>query len=65
MNLTKASIDMFARMGLAYDLKTVPEKIIHSRVHRTGDGTHPFSFEDSQFAVGLNEEEVFSGIIPK
>jgi stearoyl-CoA desaturase (delta-9 desaturase) len=65
MNMTTAVIDYFARIGQAYDLKTVPEKIIRGRVNRTGDGTHPYSFEDSQFATDMKEEELFSQIIPK
>lgn len=66
MNMTTAAIDFFAWIGLAYDLKTVPEKIIRSRVHRTGDGTHPFSLEDSQYSLGdLKEEEKFCEICPE
>jgi stearoyl-CoA desaturase (delta-9 desaturase) len=33
-------IDFFAWIGWAYDLKTVPEKILRDRFKRTGDGTH-------------------------
>ena len=40
LNVTTALIDFFAWLGLAYDLKTVPQKTIHDRVKRTGDGTH-------------------------
>lgn len=40
MNLTTAFIDFFAKVGWAYDLKTVSEEIIQKRVERTGDGTH-------------------------
>jgi len=29
-----------ARLGLAYDLKTVPKTIVLKRVQRTGDGSH-------------------------
>jgi stearoyl-CoA desaturase (delta-9 desaturase) len=39
-NLSTALIDLFALMGLAYDLKTVPEKIVLQRVKRTGDGSY-------------------------
>lgn len=39
-NITKAFIDFFAKLGLAYDLKTVPKDVIHKRVQRTGDGSH-------------------------
>lgn len=40
-NLTTAFIDMFAKIGWAYDLKSVSDEIIKRRVERTGDGTHP------------------------
>jgi len=46
LNLTTALIDLFAWLGLAYDLKTVPKKVVFDRVHRTGDGTHPFIVEE-------------------
>lgn len=40
MNLTTAFIDFFAKIGWAYDLKTVSNEIIKKRVERTGDGSH-------------------------
>ncbi|KAI9579170.1 acyl-CoA Delta(11) desaturase-like [Glossina fuscipes] len=40
LNLTTAFIDFFAKIGLAYDLKSVTPNIIEKRVKRTGDGTH-------------------------
>lgn len=40
MNFTTAFIDFFAKIGWAYDLKTVSEEIIQKRVERTGDGSH-------------------------
>lgn len=40
MNFTTAFIDFFAKIGWAYDLKTVSEEMIRKRVQRTGDGTH-------------------------
>lgn len=39
-NFTAAFIDLMAKIGWAYDLKTVPEDMIRRRVERTGDGTH-------------------------
>lgn len=39
MNLTTAFIDFFAKIGWAYDLKTVSAEIIQKRVERTGDGS--------------------------
>lgn len=40
LNFTTAFIDFFAKIGWAYDLKTVSEDMIKKRVERTGDGTH-------------------------
>ncbi|XP_075974337.1 acyl-CoA Delta-9 desaturase-like [Anticarsia gemmatalis] len=40
-NLSWLFIDMMAKIGWAYDLKTVPEEMIEKRVMRTGDGSHP------------------------
>lgn len=40
MNMTTAFIDFFAKIGWAYDLKSVSADIIKKRVKRTGDGTH-------------------------
>lgn len=39
-NFTTAFIDFMARIGWAYELKSVPEELIKKRVLRTGDGTH-------------------------
>lgn len=39
-NLTLALLDFFARIGWAYDLKTVSEEMVKKRVLRTGDGSH-------------------------
>jgi stearoyl-CoA desaturase (delta-9 desaturase) len=40
-NFSTAFIDFFAKIGWAYDLKSVSPEIIEKRVRRTGDGTHP------------------------
>lgn len=40
-NWATAFIDFFAWIGWAYDLKTVPERVVLQRVRRTGDGSHP------------------------
>lgn len=40
VNFTSLFIDFFAKIGWAYDLKTVPQELIKKRVLRTGDGTH-------------------------
>lgn len=39
-NFTAAFIDAMAKIGLAYDLKTVSTEMIQKRVERTGDGSH-------------------------
>jgi len=39
-NFTLAFIDLMAKIGQAYDLKTVTPDVIEKRVKRTGDGTH-------------------------
>lgn len=39
MNFTTAFIDFFAKIGWAYDLKTVSSEIIQKRVERTGDNS--------------------------
>lgn len=43
LNWTTAFIDFFARIGWAYDLKTVSNAIIRNRVLKTGDGSHKFN----------------------
>jgi len=40
INPTTHFIDFCARIGWAYDLKTVPMSVVKKRVERTGDGTH-------------------------
>jgi stearoyl-CoA desaturase (delta-9 desaturase) len=47
LNFTTAIIDFFAWLGLAYDLKTVSQKVVYDRVHRTGDGTHPTKLDSN------------------
>ncbi|KAF3423489.1 hypothetical protein E2986_10617 [Frieseomelitta varia] len=48
MNITTALIDFCGRLGLAYDMKTVPVDVIKRRAKRTGDGTRYGGNEDSQ-----------------
>ncbi|XP_076673447.1 acyl-CoA Delta-9 desaturase-like isoform X3 [Andrena cerasifolii] len=38
--VTTAFIDIFAKIGWAYDLKVVPRDLVQKRVKRTGDGSH-------------------------
>ena len=49
MSATVVVIDLFAWLGLIYDLKTVPQRIVRGRVLRTGDGSHPFALENCPF----------------
>ncbi|XP_046442058.1 acyl-CoA Delta-9 desaturase-like isoform X3 [Daphnia pulex] len=66
-NTTRAIIDFCAWLGLAYDLKSVPEKVVYNRVRRTGDGSHPFALQDNQFRLDDDmqmEEEQFTEITP-
>ena len=39
-NFTTAFIDFFAKIGWAYDLKSVAPETVEQRVKRTGDGSH-------------------------
>ncbi|XP_050307147.1 acyl-CoA Delta-9 desaturase-like [Anthonomus grandis grandis] len=39
-NLTLRFIDLFAKIGWAYDMKTVSPELVRHRVKRTGDGSH-------------------------
>ena len=56
-------IHMFHYLGLAYDLKTVPDSVIHGRVLRTGDGTHPYSLE-CLAPVDVTDESTYCVILP-
>uniref|UniRef100_A0A1B6DKD3 Fatty acid desaturase domain-containing protein n=1 Tax=Clastoptera arizonana TaxID=38151 RepID=A0A1B6DKD3_9HEMI len=40
LNLTTAFIDFFAKIGWAYELKTVPPALIRKRALKMGDGTY-------------------------
>lgn len=40
MNMTTYFIDFFAKIGWAYDLKSVAPDTVAKRVKRTGDGSH-------------------------
>lgn len=40
LNVTKVVINLFSKIGWAYDLKTVSKEMIEKRVKRTGDGSH-------------------------
>lgn len=65
LNPTTAFIDFFAKIGWAYDLKTVSHDVIAKRIERTGDGSHPShpwgwddaSNEDKNMAQIVNKME--------
>nr|AMM72862.1 stearoyl-CoA desaturase-1 [Acanthogobius hasta] len=40
VNLTTCFIDLMCWLGLAYDAKRVSRELIHTRIQRTGDGSH-------------------------
>lgn len=40
LNVTTAFIDFFAKIGWAYDLKTVSSDVVRKRVERTGMNGH-------------------------
>ncbi|XP_076673214.1 acyl-CoA Delta-9 desaturase [Andrena cerasifolii] len=58
-NFTTAFIDFCARMGWAYDMKTVPAEVVMKRAARTGDGSrykheniHHHSHEGAKWGWG-------------
>lgn len=74
-NFTTAFIDFFARIGWAYDLKTVPVELVEKRAARTGDGTRikqsspEHSHEDAIWGWGdkdMHQEDIeYATIINK
>ncbi|XP_053610084.1 acyl-CoA Delta(11) desaturase [Plodia interpunctella] len=50
-------IDAMAKIGQAYDLKSVSPEIIRQRTYRTGDGTHHlWGWDDPEFTEKLKEK---------
>ncbi|KAJ8675169.1 hypothetical protein QAD02_010955 [Eretmocerus hayati] len=74
-NFTTAFIDFFAKIGWAYDLKTVPTELIEKRAARTGDGTRikrdteEYAYEDAIWGWGdkdMHKEDIeYAQIINK
>ncbi|XP_011177804.1 acyl-CoA Delta-9 desaturase [Zeugodacus cucurbitae] len=54
-NWTTAFLDYMARIGQAYDLKSVSHEMILKRVQRTGDGTHPSVQDVNNNNVNISE----------
>jgi len=46
-NISTGFIDLMAKIGWAYDLKTVSDDMVKKRVNRTGDGTRSFADDPS------------------
>nr|ABA39443.1 delta-9 desaturase [Diaprepes abbreviatus] len=65
VNWTLRIINLFAKIGWAYELKSVSKEMIKTRVHRTGDGSHEIwgwgdkdqSPEDYKLATIYNKKE--------
>ncbi|TGZ53155.1 Acyl-CoA Delta(11) desaturase [Temnothorax longispinosus] len=53
-NLTTGFIDLFARIGWAYDLKYVSPNMIRRRARRCGDGSHVWGYGD----VDISKEDL-------
>ncbi|XP_073992383.1 acyl-CoA Delta-9 desaturase-like [Rhodnius prolixus] len=59
-NFTTGFIDFMSRIGMAYDLKTVPKEVIDKRCARTGDGTRQlWGWGDKD----LTKEEINDAVI--
>ncbi|XP_076284664.1 acyl-CoA Delta-9 desaturase-like [Lasioglossum baleicum] len=63
-NFTTAFIDFFGKIGLAYDMKTIPSAVVQKRASRTGDGSkygqaqeHVHSHEDAKWGWGDKDME--------
>ncbi|XP_014362552.2 acyl-CoA Delta-9 desaturase [Papilio machaon] len=64
LNFTKIFIDGMAKIGWAYDLKTVSTEIIEKRVKRTGDGSHSvWGWDDKD--VNAEEKKIAHTVNPK
>lgn len=56
-NITTAFIDFFAKIGWAYDLKTVSDEVIQKRMARSGDFDVKFSNAKLDDLKRLSEEK--------
>jgi len=43
-----------AKIGWAYDLKTVSDEVIRKRVLRTGDGSHRYNIENQTLIMDIH-----------
>ncbi|KAI4459859.1 acyl-coa desaturase [Holotrichia oblita] len=61
-NISTAFIDFFAKLGWAYDLKTVSEDMVRKRTLRTGDGTHSvWGWKDNEMC----EDDIRNTVVSK
>lgn len=61
LNITKLFIDLMAKIGWAYDLKTVSQDLIERRVKRTGDGSHPvWGWDDKDMPIEDRQGSIIS-----
>lgn len=56
-NFTTLFIDGMAKIGWAYDLKTVSPEMIKRRVERTGDGTHWNYGRDNNYDTDMENKD--------
>ncbi|XP_017482958.1 PREDICTED: stearoyl-CoA desaturase 5-like [Rhagoletis zephyria] len=54
-NWTTAFLDLMARIGQAYDLKSVSQELILKRLQRTGDGSHYSLHDLNNNNVNINQ----------
>lgn len=58
-NFSTAFIDLMAKIGWAYDLKSVSEDMVKRRAMRTGDGTHEiWGWNDKDMPVQDKSEAI-------
>lgn len=54
-NISTAFIDFFAKLGWAYDLKSVSDDLVRKRMTRTGDGNLEYS--------RMSKEEIINTVV--
>lgn len=63
LNLTTIFIDAFAKIGWAYDLRTVNDEMVNAQMMRTGDGTDLWGYGDKD--ITKVEKELVLTVNPK
>ncbi|XP_076766441.1 acyl-CoA Delta-9 desaturase [Xylocopa sonorina] len=65
-NFTTAFINFCAKLGLAYDLKTVPRDVVQKRIARTGDGSHDrWGWGDKDLTQEERDQTVVTSCVKK